>query len=112
MNSTTLAMLALLLSLMLSAILVATILTPVRAVLGRLCPSEPAVAFWTRFSVLMLFLGPLIVTLLFGIPAAEAVQGNAVTALVRIACASLTGGFLTLGGIGIRIGTLRIAART
>jgi|HubBroStandDraft_6_1064221.scaffolds.fasta_scaffold47751_3 hypothetical protein len=111
MNGTTLAMLAILGSLILSAVLVMTILPPTRALLGRLCPTEPAVAFWARFSVLMLFLGPLIVTLLFGLPAAEAAQGNAATALVRIVCASLIGGFLTVGGIGVRIGTLRVAMR-
>ncbi len=111
MNSTNLAMLGILLSLILSSALVAVILPPTRALLSRLCPTEPAVAFWTRFSVLMLFLGPLIVTLLFGLPAGEAAQGNGVTALVRIASASLIGAFMTLGGIGVRIGTLRVPVR-
>lgn len=95
-------------SLTLSAILALIILPPTRSVLRGLCPAEDAVAFWTRFTVLMLFLGPLIVTLIFGVPYSESSSRLSATDLVlRVISAALVGSFLTLGGIGLRIGTIR-----
>jgi hypothetical protein len=100
--------LGLLVSLALSTILSLVILPPARSVLRRLCPAEDAVAFWTRFTVLMLFLGPLIVTLIFGVPYSDFSSKLTATDLViRVVSAALVGSFLTLGGIGLRIGTLR-----
>jgi hypothetical protein len=65
------------------------------------------VALWTRFTVLMLFLGPLIVTLVFGVPYSDYSSKLSATDLViRVITAALVGSFLTLGGIGIRLGTL------
>jgi hypothetical protein len=95
-------------SLVLSAVLSLVILPPTRAVLRRLCPLEDTVAFWTRFTVLMLFLGPLLVTLIFGVPYSElSTKLTATDLVVRVISAALVGSFLTLGGIGLRIGTLR-----
>jgi len=92
----------------LSAILSWIILPPTRSVLRRLCTAEDAVAFWTRFTLLMLFLGPLIVTLIFGVPYSElAFKLTAADELLRVISAALVGSFLTLGGIGLRIGTIR-----
>jgi hypothetical protein len=100
--------LGLLVSLVLSTMLALVILPPTRSVLRRLCPAEDAVAFWTRFTVLMLFLGPLIVTLIFGVPYSEVTSRLSATDLVvRVVSAALVGAFLTLGGIGLRLGTLR-----
>jgi hypothetical protein len=100
--------LGLLVSLALSTVLALIILPPTRAVLRRLCPADDAVAFWTRFTVLMLFLGPLIVTLIFGVPYSDfSVKLSATDLVVRVISAALVGAFLTLGGIGLRIATLR-----
>ena len=100
--------LGLLVSLVLSTILSAIILPPTRSVLRRFCPAEDTVAFWTRFTVLMLFLGPLIVTLIFGVPYSDLTSRLSATDLVvRVVSAALVGSFLTLAGIGLRIGTLR-----
>src|SRR2546430_14587735 len=57
-------LLGLVVSLVLSSVLSLVILPPTRALLCRLCPLEDTVAFWTRFTVLMIFLGPLLVTLI------------------------------------------------
>ena len=65
------AVLGLVVSLALSTLLSVVILPPTRSVLQRSCPSGEGVSFWTRFTVLMLFLGPLIVTLIFGVPYSE-----------------------------------------
>lgn len=95
-------------SLALSAVVLFAILPPTRALLRRLCPSEDTVTFWTRFIVLMLILGPLLVTLIFGVPYSEISQKlSAPDLVVRVASAALVGSFLTLAGIGLRIGTLR-----
>lgn len=100
---------ALLVSLVLSSVLSFVILPPTRAVLRRLCPAEESVAFWTRFTVLMLFLGPMSVTLIFGVPYSGDLSGRLTPTdvMVRVITAALIGSFLTLGGIGLRIGTAR-----
>jgi hypothetical protein len=101
-------LLGIVISLFLSAVLSLVILPPTRALLRRLCPSEDMVAFWTRFTVLMLILGPLLVTLIFGVPYSELSAKLTTTDLaVRVLTSALVGAFLTLGGIGLRIGTLR-----
>ena len=94
MDLRSVVLLGLVVSLVLSSVISLVILPPTRAPLRRLCPLEDAVAFWTRFTVLMLFLGPLLVTLIFGPHCSRHKR-----------CTS--GVLLTLGGIGLRIGTLR-----
>jgi hypothetical protein len=105
---TTAAITAIGVSIGISATLAVVILRPTRKVLERLCPTQEGVSFWTRFTVLMLFLGPLIVTLVFGVPSGV-VASNLIAAelLVRVFTAALVGAFLTLAGIGLRLGTLR-----
>jgi hypothetical protein len=108
MEPSSVVLLGLAASLVLSAILSLVILPPTRAVLRRVCSAEDAVSFWTRFTLLMLFLGPLIVTLIFGIPYSDLSSRFSSTDLVvRVVSSSLVGAFLTLGGIGLRVGTLR-----
>ena len=92
----------------LSAILSWVILPPVRSVLRRSCPTDDGVSFWTRFTILMLFLGPLIVTLVFGVPTSRVAERLTLDdQILRVATASLVGVFLALAAIGIRMGTLR-----
>jgi hypothetical protein len=95
-------------SLVLSSILAWVILPPIRGVLRRVCSSDDLVAFWMRFTVLMLFLGPLLVTLIFGVPYSElSLRLTPFDLAVRAVSAALVGGFLTVGAIGLRIGTIR-----
>jgi hypothetical protein len=108
MTLASVAILGLAVSLALSTILSVVILPPARSVLQKSCPSGEGVSFWTRFTVLMLFLGPLIVTLIFGVPYSDLSSKLSTTDLiVRIVTSALVGSFLTLAGIGLRMGTLR-----
>jgi hypothetical protein len=108
MDLASVATLGLVVSLVLSSILAVVILPPLRSVLQRLCPTRDAVSFWTRFTILMLFLGPLIVTSVFGVPYTEAsLKLSKTDLIIRVLTSTLVGSFLTLGGIGIRMGTLR-----
>jgi len=88
-------LLGLVVSLVLSSVLSVVILPPTRALLRRLCPLEDTVAFWTRFTVLMLFLGPLLVTLIFGVPYSElSSKLTATDLIVRVISAALASGVL------------------
>jgi len=108
MSLLNIAMLGTVISLALSAILSWVILPPVRSVLRRGCPTDDGVSFWTRFTILMLFLGPLIVTLVFGVPPSRVAERlTTEDQILRVATASLVGVFLALTAIGIRMGTLR-----
>jgi len=108
MDLMSVALIGLAISLVLSAILTIVILPPTRSVLRRLCPTGDAISFWTRFTVLMLFLGPLLVTLVFGLPYSEqALKASAADLVIRVTTSALVGAFLTLGCIGVRMGTMR-----
>jgi hypothetical protein len=108
MNLTSVVYLGVLGSLGLSTILSLVMLPPTRSVLRSFCPADDTVAFWTRFIVLMFFLGPLIVTLIFGVPnSAFSSNLSAADLVTRVTSATLLGLFLTLGGMGLRLGTLR-----
>jgi hypothetical protein len=108
MNLTSVAYLGVLGSIGLSTILSLVMLPPTRAVLRSFCPADDIVAFWTRFIVFMFFLGPLIVTLIFGVPnSAFSANLSATDLVTRVTSATLFGLFLTLGGMGLRLGTLR-----
>jgi hypothetical protein len=107
MNLTSVTYLGVLSSVALSTILSLVMLPPTRSVLRSLYPAGDAVAFWIRFIALMFFLGPLIVTLIFGVPnSAFSSNLNTIDLITRVASATLLGSFLTLGGMGLRVGTL------
>jgi hypothetical protein len=111
MNLTSVTYLGVLGSVGLSTILTVVMLPPTRSVLRSLYPGDDTVAFWTRFTVLMFFLGPLIVTLVFGVPnSAFSSNLSATDLFTRVVSAALLGSFLILGGMGLRVGTLRRSA--
>src|SRR5262250_3060867 len=56
---------AIAISVCVSTILVAGLMTPLRALLRRLCPGPEGENFWARFTVLMLYLSPLLIALVF-----------------------------------------------
>jgi hypothetical protein len=108
MNLTSVVYLGVLSSLGLSTILSLVMLPPTRSVLRSFCPADDTVAFWSRFILLMFFLGPLSVTLIFGVPNSAFSSTLSATDLVtRVISATLLSSVLTLGGMGLRLGTLR-----
>lgn len=107
MNLTSVTYLGVLGSVGLSTILSVVMLPPTRSVLRNFCPVDDAVAFWTRFIAFMFFLGPLLVTLIFGVPnSAFSSNLGAIDLVTRVTSAMLFGAFLTLGLMGLRVGTL------
>lgn len=99
-------------SVCISTILVAGLMTPLRAILRRACPGPEGENFWVRFTVLMLYLLPLLIALVFGVPYSDAlVQLDAGELVQRVLSSTLFGAFAALAGIGLRIGTLRTLPR-
>lgn len=91
-----------------STLIVAGLMKPLRAVLRRACPAPESENFWARFTVLMLYLSPLLIALVFGVPYANALAMlDAGELAQRVLSAALFGAFAALGGIGLRLATLR-----
>ena len=112
MNALQAMAIAIAISACVSTILVAGLITPLRAVLRRVCPGPEGENFWVRFTVLMLYLSPLLIALVFGVPySRELVQLDAGELAQRVLSSALFGAFAALGGIGLRMATLRTPAR-
>lgn len=95
-----------------STILVTGLMTPLRAVLRRACPGPEGENFWARFTVLMLYLSPVLIALVFGVPHGDVlVQLDAGQLAQRVLSSALFGGFAALAGIGLRMATLRTLPR-
>jgi hypothetical protein len=95
-----------------STVLVAGLMTPLRAVLRRVCPGPEGENFWARFTVLMLYLSPLLIALVFGVPYSEVLtQLDAGQLAQRVLSSALFGAFAALSGIGLRMSTLRTPPR-
>jgi hypothetical protein len=95
-----------------STALVAGLMSPLRAVLRRVCPGPEGENFWARFTVLMLYLSPLLIALVFGVPySQELVQLDAGQLAQRVLSSALFGAFAALAGIGLRMSTLRMPPR-
>lgn len=95
-------------SVLVSTTLVAGLMRPLRALLRRTCPAVEGENFWARFTVLMLYISPLLIALVFGLPYPDALaQLNAGQVVQKVLSASLFGAFVALGGIGLRMSTLR-----
>lgn len=94
-------------SLVLSVLLVVAIAAPLRSFIERLCPGPEAVGFWSRFTLVMLFLSPLFVAVSFGLPSAAALRGLEAGELIqRAVTASIVGAFLAMLGIGLWVSSL------
>jgi hypothetical protein len=103
---------AIVVSVCVSTVLVAGLMTPLRAVLRRVCPSPEGENFWARFAVLMLYLSPLLIALVFGVPYSDVlVQLDAGQLAQRVLSSALFGAFAALSGIGLRMSTLRTPPR-
>lgn len=101
--------------LVLSTVLVLILWEPLKVMLASLCDGGEAIRFWTTFTAVMLYLSPLLVTLLV-----QAMNDNGTAPLVQGVRLALTmpvlGAFLALGGVGRQIGRAqprtRLAERT
>jgi hypothetical protein len=92
--------------------LVACLMTPLRAVQRRECPGPEGENFWARFTVLMLYLSPLLIALVFGVPYSEVLTRlDAGELAQRVLTSALFGAFAALTGIGLRMSTLRTPPR-
>ena len=112
MNALQAMAIAVVISACVSTVLVAGLMPPLRAVLRRVCPGPEGENFWARFTVLMLYLSPLLIALVFGVPYSEALaQLDAGQLAQRVLSSALFGAFAALGGIGLRMSTLRMPPR-
>lgn len=94
-------------SVALSVALCVVIYRPLQALLDRVCPGAEAVRFWARFSLTMLFLAPLLVSTVFGLPPAELMQRQDPGSLLKgIIATGLFGSFLTMLGMGLWVSAL------
>ena len=95
-------------SLFLSTSISVVMMRPLRGVLNQLCPGSDATRFWMSFTTVMLYVTPLLFTLLFlgTVIAADVVN------IVRTAlAASLFGSFAALLVVGYQIARARPALR-
>lgn len=87
-------------SLAVSAILVRAISTPLRRVLDALCSSGESSQFWVTFISIMLFIGPLLLSVI----ALSPLDGQALVRVLRTTLvATLIGAFIPLLVVGMRI---------
>jgi hypothetical protein len=94
-------------SLVTSAILFAAISQPLTAFIGSVCPGEESVGFWLRFTMVMLFLGPLFFTVSFGLPHGSALLSlDAGQIIQRAVTATLIGAFFAMIVTGIWISSM------
>jgi hypothetical protein len=94
-------------SLTLSVILLVAITVPLRTFIQRLCPGPEAVSFWSRFTLVMLFLAPLFVSVAFGLPSTRVLPETDLGEVIqRAVTTSVIGAFLAMLGIGLWISSL------
>ena len=95
-------------SLFLSTSISVVMMKPLRGVLNQLCPGSHATNFWISFTTVMLYVTPLLFTLLFVGPVMIADSVN----IVRTALASsLFGAFAALLVVGYQISRARPLSR-
>jgi formate/nitrite transporter FocA (FNT family) len=94
-------------SIALSIVLLITIAAPLRSFIQRLCPGPEAVGFWSRFTLVMLFLSPLFVAVAFGLPSGQTLEETDVGEQIqRAVTTSIIGAFLAMLGIGLWVSSL------
>jgi hypothetical protein len=95
-------------SLFLSTFISTVLMKPLRGVLNQLCPGSDATRFWMSFTTVMLYVTPLLFTVLFLGPVIVTDMVN----IVRTAlAASLFGSFAALLVVGYQIARARPVAR-
>jgi len=100
-------LLALGISISVAAALAAAMLRPLNGLLRKYCPSDEAVHFWSRFTLVMMFLSPLFVSLVWGLPTPDVVAKTESGALIqRLISTNLVGAFLAMLGMGIWVSSV------
>jgi hypothetical protein len=112
MSSLQVMAIAILVSVSISTLLVVGLIQPLRSLLRRVCPGPEGENFWARFTVLMMYLTPLLLALVFGLPNVGPLTTFDVGQVVqKVLPAALFGAVSALGGIGLRMATLRTPPR-
>ena len=94
-------------SLVLSLVLSLAIFRPLQLLLRRACSGAEAVVFWERFTLIMLFLSPLFVSIVWGLPPAVTIPSVDSGSIVqRIISTGLVGAFLAMLGMGFWVAAL------
>jgi hypothetical protein len=100
-------LLSLAISALLGALLYFAIRGPLQAMLLKSCAQDQTVAFWSRFTMIMLFLAPAFLSLVAGLPPSDLIAKTDPAALVvRLSTASIVGGFLAMLGMGLWVASL------
>jgi hypothetical protein len=95
-------------SLLLSTAISVVMMKPLRGVLNQLCPGTHATNFWMTFTTVMLYVTPLLFTLLFTLLFVGTVMVADSVNIVRTALASsLFGAFAALLVVGYQISRAR-----
>jgi spore maturation protein SpmB len=95
-------------SLFLSTSISVVMMTPLRGVLNQLCPGSGATSFWMSFTTVMLYVTPLLFTLLF---LGTVIVTNMVNIVRTALAASLFGSFAALLVVGYQIARARPVPR-
>lgn len=95
-------------SLFLSTLISVVMSKPLRGVLNQLCPGSDATSFWMSFTTVMLYVTPLLFTLLF---LATVIAADVVNIVRTALAASLFGSFAALLVVGYQIARGRPAPR-
>ncbi|HUB88904.1 MAG TPA: hypothetical protein VMA74_04155 [Dyella sp.] len=91
----------------LGSILYLAIGKPLRGLLQQACPGSEAVLFWTRFTLVMLYLSPLFLSVAFGLPPAELMaKMDPGSVVLRVVTSSLVGVFLAMLGMGLWVSSI------
>ena len=99
-------------ALLLSTATVVTILAPLRRLLEAVCPLGSTAEFWTRAAVTVLYLMPLWVVLVFGLPDLGRVQLLSAGEITRRALAASSFALvLIVIATGLRLSSLRLPMR-
>jgi len=94
-------------SLIVSTALSLVIYRPLQALLTKICTGEEAVQFWARFSLIMLFLAPLLVSISLGVPSDGVVMQQSLGALVQqILTTTLFGSVATMLGMAMWVSAM------
>jgi hypothetical protein len=106
MSAMQLFLIALGVCLSLSTLLVLILGKPLRIMLASLCEGGESIRFWTAFTAVMLYLSPLLVTLI--VQALNDDGSAPVVQALRVALSTaVLGAFLALGGVGRQIVRVR-----
>jgi hypothetical protein len=97
---------AIVVSLVFSTVVTVVMTEPLRAILRQLCLSNTASAFWIPFTIVMLYVTPLLITTLFEHTVTEP---SLVNTLRTALASSLFGGFAALLVVGYQISRARPA---